>query len=228
MGDPGPAAPAPAAHVFEVRRRIPAEVGRLALAAAGGYLLGSLPFAVRVGRRHGVDPRFAGERNPGASNVWRLAGWRAGLLVLALDQGKGTAAALLGLRLAGWWGAAAATLSAMAGHAWPWWSGLRHGGRSVAVLVGAAPVLAPEAAVPAAAAGLAALPLAGPHTAVAVALLAYPALFAVRGPDRRRLVPIGACYLILLARNRPGRAGAGIRRARSGGPRVRAASADSG
>ena len=152
-----------------------------------------------------MDPRLAGDRNPGATNVWRLAGWRVGLLVLVLDQGKGTAAALLGLRWAGWWGAAAATLAAMTGHAWPWWSRLRRGGRSVSVLVGAAPVLAPGAALPAAAAGLATLPLAGPHRAAAAALLAYPAFFGILGRDRRRLAAIGACYLVLLARNHPGR-----------------------
>lgn len=182
-----------------------AEAGRVAASVASGYLMGSLPFAVRIGRMHGVDPRRAGERNPGAMNVWRLAGWRAGLAVLALDVGKGTAAALLGRRWAGWWGAAAATLSAMTGHAWPWWSGLRHGGRSVSVLVGAAPVLAPTTAALAGIAGLATLPLAGVQGAAAVALLAYPGLLAIRETDRRRLAVIGACYLVLLVRNRPRR-----------------------
>lgn len=182
-----------------------AEASRLAVAAAGGYLLGSLPFAVWIGRAHRVDPRMAGERNPGAMNVWRLAGWRAGLLVLALDQGKGTAAALLGLRWAGWWGSAAAALTAMTGHAWPWWSRFRHGGRSVSVMVGAGPVLAPASALLAAAAGLVALPLAGPRGAAAAALLAYPAAFSLRERDRRRLAAIGTCYLVLLVRNRPGR-----------------------
>lgn len=182
-----------------------ADARRLLAAAACGYLLGSLPFAVWIGRRHGVDPRVAGERNPGATNVWHLAGWRAGLPVLALDQGKGTAAAFLGRWWAGWWGAAGATLAAMAGHAWPWWSRLRRGGRSASVLVGAAPVLAPRAAILAAAAALVALPVGGVHRAAGAALLTYPALVAVGVRDRRRLLGIGACYLVLLVRNHPGR-----------------------
>jgi acyl phosphate:glycerol-3-phosphate acyltransferase len=182
-----------------------ADARQLLAAGAWGYLLGSLPFAVWIGRRHGVDPRVAGDRNAGGTNVWCIAGWRAGLVVLALDHGKGAAAAVIGLRWAGWWGAAAATLAAMAGHAWPWWSHLRRGGRAAAVLVGAAPVLAPGPAALAAAAAMVTLPAGGVHRAAGAGLLTYPAFFALSVRDRRRLLAIGACYLVLLIRNRPGR-----------------------
>lgn len=58
--------------------------------AAGGYLLGSVPFGVVVARCLGtVDPRTAGSRNIGFTNVLRVSGATAGLLTLAGDAGKG-------------------------------------------------------------------------------------------------------------------------------------------
>ena len=59
------------------------------------YLLGSIPFGVLVGRHTGIDPRQGGSRNIGATNVARLMGWKWGLLVLALDIGKGISAVCL-------------------------------------------------------------------------------------------------------------------------------------
>ena len=49
------------------------------------FLLGSLPFAVWLGRLAGVDPRTVGDGNPGTFNVWKLAGWQVGVPVLVLD-----------------------------------------------------------------------------------------------------------------------------------------------
>ena len=58
--------------------------------AVGGYLLGSIPFGLVVAKCLGtVDPRTAGSRNIGFSNVLRLSGKTAGLLTLAGDMGKG-------------------------------------------------------------------------------------------------------------------------------------------
>src|SRR5439155_12922616 len=58
--------------------------------AAGGDLLGSIPFGVVVAKcLGGVDPRTAGSRNIGFTNVLRVAGTTAGLLTLAGDAGKG-------------------------------------------------------------------------------------------------------------------------------------------
>lgn len=58
--------------------------------AVGGYLLGSVPFGVVVSKCLGtVDPRTAGSRNIGFTNVLRVAGTKAGLLTLAGDVGKG-------------------------------------------------------------------------------------------------------------------------------------------
>ncbi|MFH1003458.1 MAG: glycerol-3-phosphate acyltransferase [Chloroflexota bacterium] len=63
------------------------------IALVGAYLIGSLPSAYVVARlRKGVDIRQVGSRNMGAMNVFYQVGFGWGLLVLALDIGKGAAA----------------------------------------------------------------------------------------------------------------------------------------
>lgn len=60
------------------------------LASIGGYVLGSIPFGVVVSRWLGVpDPRLAGSRNVGFTNVLRVGGKTAGILTLIGDIGKG-------------------------------------------------------------------------------------------------------------------------------------------
>jgi glycerol-3-phosphate acyltransferase PlsY len=63
------------------------------IAAVVGYFLGSLPFGYLVARAHGVDIFKAGSGNPGATNVKRVLGSRAGNTVYFLDALKGAAAA---------------------------------------------------------------------------------------------------------------------------------------
>lgn len=65
----------------------------LLIAGLVGYLLGSLPFGYLVARAHGVDIFKAGSGNPGATNVKRVLGSRAGNLTYLLDALKGAAAA---------------------------------------------------------------------------------------------------------------------------------------
>jgi acyl phosphate:glycerol-3-phosphate acyltransferase len=58
--------------------------------AVGGYLLGGVPFGLVVSRLLGTaDPRSAGSRNVGFTNVLRIAGKKAGVLTLLGDLGKG-------------------------------------------------------------------------------------------------------------------------------------------
>jgi len=59
------------------------------IAAAFGYLLGSMSFAVLIAKQHGVDILKAGSGNPGATNVKRVLGKGPGNLVFALDFLKG-------------------------------------------------------------------------------------------------------------------------------------------
>ena len=55
----------------------------------GGYLCGSIPFALLIGRARGVDIRKIGSGNVGAANVTRSIGRWWGLLCLLLDALKG-------------------------------------------------------------------------------------------------------------------------------------------
>lgn len=55
-----------------------------------GFACGSLPFSVWLGRLFAhTDIQHYGDRNPGASNVGRAAGWRVGLSAMLLDALKG-------------------------------------------------------------------------------------------------------------------------------------------
>jgi len=166
------------------------------LSLIAGYLIGSIPTARLIAARYGHDPLVEGERSAGATNVWRLAGARAGLAVLIIDIAKGVGATFLGLAAGGWWAGCAALLLAMVGHALPPWSRFR-GGRSVACLIGGGAVLAPlPFAVSLLLFGILVRPLRLWRAAVA-GLLAYPILFGLVEPDRRRLVGVGFLYLVL-------------------------------
>jgi glycerol-3-phosphate acyltransferase PlsY len=119
-----------------------------ALAIAGGYLLGSLPFGYwLVHLFHGEDIRTSGSGNVGASNVFRVYGARLGVAVALLDLAKGFTAALLGLWAGGALVGALAGAAAMLGHARPVFLGFRRGGKMVATAGGATLALAPVALV---------------------------------------------------------------------------------
>lgn len=72
----------------------------ITIAGTAGYVLGSVPFGYLVARAHGVNIFEVGSRNPGATNVQRTLGRRAGTLVLVLDMLKGALATLLPLLVA--------------------------------------------------------------------------------------------------------------------------------
>jgi len=112
-------------------------------AVALAYLLGSIPFAWLVSRRHGVDVRTVGSGNAGASNVLRSVGVAAGMIVLILDVAKG----ILAVLIAQWMGVGramlvAAAVAAIVGHVYPLWLGFR-GGKGVATAAGVFAVLLP-------------------------------------------------------------------------------------
>lgn len=111
------------------------------------YLLGSIPFALLLARRWGTrDLHRTGSGNIGAANVFRASGVSAGLLVAALDIGKGAAGVCVALRFSDWGPASAcAGLAAVVGHVYPVWLRFR-GGKGVATACGAFAVLAPLAA----------------------------------------------------------------------------------
>jgi acyl phosphate:glycerol-3-phosphate acyltransferase len=110
-----------------------------------GYLLGSIPFALLLTRRQGIELRDVGSRNPGAANVLRSAGIGPAVAVMLLDAAKGAvsvaAARLMSDEVAV---ATSAGLAAIVGHIYPVWSGFR-GGKGVAASAGVFAVLAPLA-----------------------------------------------------------------------------------
>jgi glycerol-3-phosphate acyltransferase PlsY len=64
------------------------------------YLIGSIPTSIMVAKgRRGIDIRQHGSGNAGGTNVIRVLGWKAGVLVIALDMAKGLVATMLIARL---------------------------------------------------------------------------------------------------------------------------------
>jgi glycerol-3-phosphate acyltransferase PlsY len=99
------------------------------------YLLGSVDFAVLVGRMHGVDIHKVGSGNPGTSNVMRTLGRGPAAMVFVGDTLKGVIAAAIGAYLSGQ-GAESpwtyvAGLMAVLGHCYPVFHRFR-GGKGVA------------------------------------------------------------------------------------------------
>ena len=110
-----------------------------------GYLAGSVPFAFLLARRAGIDVRFAGSGNVGATNVMRTTGTRRAILVMLLDVAKGVLAVVLALVThAGVTLTALAAAAAVVGHIYPVWLRFR-GGKGVAVAAGVFGVLTPIA-----------------------------------------------------------------------------------
>src|SRR3954451_2172429 len=150
-----------------------------AAACLVGYLLGSVPAALLVARRHGVDLRAVGDGNPGAWNALDHLGARRAWAAFAGGGAEGGLPAVAGLALGGTGAGYAAVAAAMLGHAFPAFAGLR-GGKAVMCFVGGMLVLAP-------AAGLIAVG-AGALTALATRSLAYGARVVVFGLPAAQLL----------------------------------------
>lgn len=122
------------------------------ICAVIGYLIGSIPFGyiiVKVAK--GIDIRTVGSGNIGATNVARVMGWPAGLLVFILDATKGIGAILLSSILmksleidinlkkeiyhSAYYLWSIGGLSAIIGHLFPIWLKFR-GGKGVATTLG--------------------------------------------------------------------------------------------
>ena len=105
--------------------------------ALGGYLCGSIPFAILVSRAMGLpDPRTYGSGNIGTTNVLRSGSRVAALLTLVGDAGKGWLAVFVAsLAQVDTVTISAVAFCAFLGHVFPAW--LRfHGGKGVATAAG--------------------------------------------------------------------------------------------
>ena len=106
------------------------------------YALGTFPTAHIVAGFVGHDPTSEGSGNPGASNVYRVAGAKAGVIVLAGDLMKGLIPSLVCLLVDSRILGLIAGLAALLGHIAPITRKL-NGGKGVATLTGLSVVLYP-------------------------------------------------------------------------------------
>lgn len=197
--DAGPAQPRPY-HAAVVAASTPWPGVALALVAA--YLLGTFPTALVAARRRGVDPTRVGSGNPGATNVLRTAGRRAGAVTLVGDLAKGAAAAGLGWAVGGHGLGVACGVAAVAGHVLPVTRGFR-GGKGVATGAGMALVLFPAALAVAAAAFALAAGLSRTASLGSVAASAVlPVAAAVSGAPAAEVVALALSATLVIARHR--------------------------
>ena len=161
-----------------------------------GYLLGSIPFGVLIGRRAaGVDIRQYGSGRIGTANVLRTAGKRAAVLAACLDILKGALAVvfaglivgesylLIGDYALGMLSVQVlAGLAAIVGHIWPVFLRFK-GGRGVATFFGGLIALWPV--------GLMAAAFGGVVLISAVALTRYASLGSISGA-------VGTCAILVL------------------------------
>ena len=119
-----------------------------AVALALAYASGSIAFAHIAGKAGGVDLRKQGSGNLGATNVFRVMGWKVGILVFLADALKGAVPVLLlppridSPRDPVLW-AIAVGVAAIAGHVRPLFLRFSKGGKGVATAAGVFFALAP-------------------------------------------------------------------------------------
>ena len=118
------------------------------LLVIGAFVLGTFPSALLIGKLVGHNPTREGSGNPGATNMFRIAGLKAGGATLVIDVAKALIASLVGFWVGGTTLAAWAGAAAVVGHIFPFVRKSR-GGKGVAcfggLTIGTWPILAPIA-----------------------------------------------------------------------------------
>jgi glycerol-3-phosphate acyltransferase PlsY len=72
----------------------------LAIVILLSYIVGSIPTSIMLSKwKHGFDIRTKGSGNAGGTNVFRVLGWKWGVLVMGIDMAKGVIATALISRL---------------------------------------------------------------------------------------------------------------------------------
>lgn len=116
-----------------------AEIVLQTLWAGFSFFLGALPFSVWIGRlAAGRDIREVGDKNPGATNVLRSAGFAWFMVAMFLDITKAALPVGLAYHIFDWrnWGMFVIAMAPVLGHAFSPFLG-RHGGKAVATAFGA-------------------------------------------------------------------------------------------
>ncbi len=121
------------------------------IVAVMSYLFGSFPTAIIAGKLlKKIDIREHGSGNAGATNVLRILGWKAALVVLLIDMLKGfipvfwLTAIITGQGDTTIYYQILAAFAAIAGHIWTIFAGFR-GGKGVGTAAGVFLGLAPAA-----------------------------------------------------------------------------------
>lgn len=113
------------------------------------YFIGAIPTSIIISKRKGIDIREHGSGNAGGTNVYRVLGWKLGILVILLDALKGVLAVVIVARLH--YGTIPfenltpfddftlvqiiAGVSAVIGHIWTVFAGFK-GGKGIATALG--------------------------------------------------------------------------------------------
>lgn len=98
--------------------------------------MGSIPFGLVLCKLLGkTDPRTAGSRNIGATNVARLAGKPIGVATLLLDVAKGAVPVFIAAAWLPEWQCALVGAASFLGHCYPVYLGFK-GGKGVATAMG--------------------------------------------------------------------------------------------
>ncbi|MDH3456993.1 MAG: glycerol-3-phosphate 1-O-acyltransferase PlsY [Gemmatimonadota bacterium] len=111
---------------------------------AGAYLAGSIPTSYLAGRAAGIDLREHGSKNLGATNVYRVLGWKYAVPVGLFDVLKGAVPVALAMRFVSdpTWIPVLVGCLAVVGHVFPVFLRFR-GGKGVATAAGVVLALAP-------------------------------------------------------------------------------------
>lgn len=155
------------------------------------YVAGSIPWGFLIGKFNGLDIRYHGSGNIGATNVRRVLGRDWGILCFVLDFLKGLLPVLLiGIHCGGAmavgaeYGGLLAAAATVCGHIWPFWLKFK-GGKGVATTIGAVLAVAP--------------------LSVLIALISWVVLFytfryvSVASLGAAAMLPVG-CIIVALVR----------------------------
>lgn len=115
------------------------------LAILAAYLLGATPTSYIAGKLgRGIDLREHGSKNLGATNVYRILGWKYAIPVALFDIAKGAVPVLLAQRSSDAWLPVAVGGAAVLGHMFSPYVSFK-GGKGVATAAGMFLALAPVA-----------------------------------------------------------------------------------
>lgn len=162
------------------------------------YLAGAFPFGLFIAQAScGIDPRVAGSRNIGATNVARLCGTKMGVLTLLCDALKGALPVLVARAICpSPWFVGLVGLAAVCGHLFPVFLYYK-GGKGVATTIGAFLAMAPWAMVISGLLCAAAIAMTGYVSAGSLLLAAsLPLTLLITG--QAGLVPVGLVVAALI------------------------------